>query len=286
MERERIEFLESEKRYGTLPSNMTRSDVADSSYKTASLPKNMLPIGSDIGDKKEGDKKEGGNSKGKGKGKKTKEKKKQVDKKKSSDDTDIVLRRKESSDLSMSQRKTQTLSFRSELANRIVVQAQRLSRSSMDLTVEQPLEVEVLYENLLDDDLAFDIDGTSRTPDEKEDAISLSAVTLRDFPKDMTLAPPSTSSGILKPIGHSPTSTSQSSVDSSTYVNNSTLPSDSLGSRAKTGNSTMRTGTVRKGTSCNAVIVLSGGDGYQDLDHSRSKSGGDDACILLWIYKF
>lgn len=50
--------------------------------------------------------------------------------------------------------------------------------------------------------------------------------------------------------------------------------------------SLFRTKTMRKTSTSNAVMALSGGDGYVDLNTGNITARNEDASLLLWIYKF
>ncbi|KAH9514114.1 Rho guanine nucleotide exchange factor 10 [Bulinus truncatus] len=69
---------------------------------------------------------------------------------------------------------------------------------------------------------------------------------------------------------------------------NSTASADSSREAAELSTRGLARGaTLRKiKPSNNAVIVLSGGDGYCDLDYSRNQGKTDCASVMLWIYKY
>lgn len=309
--------MNSRRKSSTLPTQFSRDTPGVYSLGNSDLSSSGAIYSRSIIEEENGgeDKKEKEKSKSKkwGMGKK-----KGVEKKKSLDDTDIVIRRSKdnidgssSKSSSLMKRKSQTLSFRSELANRIVIQSKNLSQSNLELSMEQPHEVEMLYENLLEDNVSAMFDRSSKksksarsktnfeqtypplksislsNPQSKEMQHSTNSFLSPSFiPADEYSNDREILSG--KQISPSPSSVSHSSGDSgSTAAKNSVPLSDRPVASGISRDNWVRSGTMRKGNGCNAVIVLSGGDGYQDLDRSRAQpSTGDDACVLVWLYKF
>ena len=236
-----------------------------------------------------------------------------VIRKESMDDSAVVERRK--------------LSFRSELANRIMVTSHTLSRSTMNLT-SFANEVEMYYDYLLED-APSDLDEDCEADDEGyPDPYSIIEIpngkkdkkdkkgknkTTKDrgkppLPKDKQGTSklnkrPSILKSSIEPGadktnrasvrlpssggegGDNPTASDISNVSSPAgTLRSTTLRSPGGGGfiRGSGGRASMS----RKANTNNAVIVLSGGDGYCDLDMSRSQFKTDDACVQLWLYKY
>lgn len=230
---------------------------------------------------------------------------------------------------------SRTLSFRSELADRIKKNTVgRLQvRSMVDLRAEDdPDEVEMLFDNLLDagqsstdnddDSIMEDFDDSSvrsdstvvAAPDtdlniksharvKKEKGKSLEGLDLvgasrpsvvfasnLDLPasqpessRDNTRGPaasvtesedvprnepsPAPEPPLLQPLSQS---TEESHADC--------FPLKRM--------ATIRAHTMRKTSASNAVMVLSGGDGYWDMNNVSSVSKNEDASLLFWLYKF
>ncbi|GFS22585.1 rho guanine nucleotide exchange factor 10 [Elysia marginata] len=225
------------------------------------------------------------------------------------DDTAVVVRRR--------------LSFRSELANRIMVTSRTMSRSHVDLA-SYANEVEMYYDYLLDDatsDLEEELeeeedvywrvepeDGKTEKKEKKEKNKSTKDKGKIHTAKDKSklkkrpsilkrFSEPSTEKNevtLRLPLsdregGDNPTV----SAGDKTLPKAGTLRSPTSLSKSAGGGgggvlrgTGMRSSTVRKANTNNAVIVLSGGDGYFDLDMSRSQFRTDDACVQLWLYKY
>ncbi|GFN92544.1 rho guanine nucleotide exchange factor 10 [Plakobranchus ocellatus] len=223
------------------------------------------------------------------------------------DDTAIAVRRK--------------LSFRSELANRIMVTSNTLSRSQMNLSMYTN-EVEMYYDYLMEDGTdqedfdneaqGHNISGSREGKKEKKDKKERGKVAkdkvgqknkgdenksnkilllkaCQESGTDQSEAridPPSSATSSIQnfsPASETVTATDRVSI-SGTLVSQS-APVKNVGSGFLRGFGTRAT-MSRKANTNNAVIVLSGGDGYCDLDMSRSQFKMDDACVQLWLYKY
>ena len=223
------------------------------------------------------------------------------------DDTAVVIRRK--------------LSFRSELANRIMVTSRTLSRSTVDLA-SYANEVEMYYDYLLED-ATSDIEEEST--DDEEQCSNVGADDEKTDKRDKKdKHKPNKDKGKMqakkeKVMLNKRSSLLKRSSGSVTGKNEVTLRLPQFGReggenpvagrnnvapvpgtlRSRTGTSkslgggggfirgsSVRASTSRKANTNNAVIVLSGGDGYCDLDVSRSQFKTDDACVQLWLYKY
>lgn len=207
-------------------------------------------------------------------------------------------------------KRSKTISFRTELAQRII-KSSTLSRSATVTDSLEPLEVEELYEILLEDEA--DLEEVGSTGDgvnagthdgsgKKSSCENITQALSPDVGSNLTqpswlkiaasnhTRQPSDQDNI--PVGIQAISTQPTSV-SSIPASTTSAPLETTRSvspplspiRRPFRGGTSRLTTLRK-ASCNAVIVLSGGDGYRDLDLSRSQAKMDDACILLWVHKF
>ncbi|XP_035829143.1 rho guanine nucleotide exchange factor 10-like protein [Aplysia californica] len=278
----------------------------------------------------------------------------------SQDDSSVVFRRRRSR-VPNAERQSRTLSFRSELANRIIVQSETMSLSNGDLSELQ--EVEMLYENLLEEEIDHEATMSSNGFDETKESAMTCVVEEhkegknleRDEPvqsdlpcshvTDTSCTDPTAGPAKTPPLSHahrelaasqsasglslaatiSPGVTSSPSLASVVSSSSSGSHQDdplcerkvggsSLGSaqtvtlgntlrrpttahgntmrRSTTAHgNTMRRSTTPHGStvrrpSSNAVIVLTGGDGYRDLDMSRNQHKSEDACVMFWLYKF
>ncbi|RUS71131.1 hypothetical protein EGW08_021110 [Elysia chlorotica] len=239
-----------------------------------------------------------------------------VTRKESLDDTAVAMRRK--------------LSFRSELANRIMVTSRTMSRSHVDLSSYMN-EVEMYYDYLLED-AASDIDeedfseddeeqfnnvensdgkGKAEKKDKKDKKKPSKDKAKMQVTKEKTATNHKLSkrSSILKrssePVidkngvtlrlpasgkerGDNPLAVKNSAVSPAGTLTSpiSTTPKSFGGAGGFLRGTGARASTSRKANTNNAVIVLSGGDGYCDLDASRSQFKTDDACVQLWLYKY
>ncbi|XP_059179092.1 rho guanine nucleotide exchange factor 10-like protein [Physella acuta] len=211
--------------------------------------------------------------------------------KKSSDDSAPVLKRS-SRRITEADRKSRTLSFRSELAERIV----QSDNPSVDLDSHEPREVEMLYEVLLEDHIGrnenMDESNTTDSSTVGEDNLGINlGISAQNSSADSSnssfLTAPSPSHKSNDQLSSSPVSSSTNAKILKGEHNSS-----SPGSPKKTNftKSLVRGGalrqTIARKASSNAMIILSGGDGYCDLDYSRSQAKCDGACVMLWIYKF
>lgn len=198
--------------------------------------------------------------------------------------------------------KSKTISFRTELAQRIQQKSNTVSRSGLDATSLEALEVEELYDILLEDEA--DMGDEEDNDDDDEDIGVASAgegdrwssgnmmptVTFDSNPKQEM--PSWLNKAEIQDVGvellsaqaRSPYPVPASTFHSDKRLQNSTAESSPL-VRDFVRNGSTRLTTIRR-TGNNAVIVLSGGDGYCDLDLSRNQAKLDDACVLLWIHKF
>lgn len=214
--------------------------------------------------------------------------------------------------------RNQTLSFRSELANRIkhttLARNQSHAQSMFDLRCDDGFEVEMFYENLLDagegsdgdsvhmmalDDLSIrsdsslavggglDVFGTQwEGAGKMVQSLDLAGIDEEDVAK-------SSSSSSTADVGPALDSRARSASD--VQPNTTTATPLSVQTHAPTPSQTpppsprialIRANTMRKTSTSNAVMVLSGGDGYVDLNAPNLTSRNEDACLLLWIYKF
>ncbi|XP_067659618.1 rho guanine nucleotide exchange factor 10-like protein [Haliotis asinina] len=164
--------------------------------------------------------------------------------------------------------KSKTLSFRSELANKIA--KRNFESSDSELADEEEDEVRMLYENLMETDDDIDKEGED---DSFLDAMS----SFEELPSDLG----------------SPGNALSARKDGQTVKWGSEVrlraTSRSVRSRQGTlhrGGSSQahRTATMRK-SPCNAVIVVAGGDGYVDWNKKTKQRTSEDASLLLWIYK-
>ena len=199
-----------------------------------------------------------------------------------------------------------TLSFRSELANRIKRKSlgRFQAQSMFDLRSDDALEVEMLYENLLDsggvseedddsvinedlDDMSIRsdsamVDNSAAASQERADLAGLSMDSAKP-PAKSSVSP--TSSGSV---------TSEASTESKSHTKaDSSEPTSQLGQsddlppRAPSPRiATIRAHTMRKTSASNAVMVLAGGDGYWDMHMGGNFSKNEEASLLFWIYKF
>ncbi|XP_046558747.1 uncharacterized protein LOC124267803 [Haliotis rubra] len=164
--------------------------------------------------------------------------------------------------------KSKTLSFRSELANKIA--KRNFESSDSELAEEEEDEVRMLYENLMETD--DDIDKESED-DSFQDATS----SFEELPSDLG----------------SPENALSARKDGQTvkWGSGVRLRATSRSVRSRHGTlhrggsaQTHRTATMRK-SPCNAVIVVAGGDGYVDWNKKTKQRTSEDASLLLWIYK-
>ena len=212
-----------------------------------------------------------------------------------------------------------TLSFRSELANRIkrTSLGQFQAQSMFDLRSDDPLEVEMLYENLLgagdiseddDDSIAETLDDLSVLSDStitfaSENTNSISSLQAAKSRLVESLSLPGSGSDSAQHAALA--SNSSGSAASAASMQNITkrkgaakldaAVSGPPGSR-ELGDlptpppsphiASIRAHTMRKSSVSNAVMVLSGGDGYWDMHSGGSSSKSEDASLLFWIYKF
>ncbi|XP_041377385.1 rho guanine nucleotide exchange factor 10-like protein [Gigantopelta aegis] len=157
--------------------------------------------------------------------------------------------------------KSKTLSFRSELVNKIAIRAS--AGVNTDLIDDD--EIKVLYEHLLESDNEVD-----EELDENNDGDDESTYDSTQLQLDL---PPSTDQTKSK---------TKTRVDDSTQFvcrSSRTLPRGVSAVKSHTMH-----GTMKKNT-CNSVIVMSGGDGYCDWNKPSALAKVDDASLLLWIYK-
>ncbi|KAL8623740.1 hypothetical protein ACOMHN_040086 [Nucella lapillus] len=196
---------------------------------------------------------------------------------------------------------SRTLSFRSELANRIKHQSLgRFHQSMFDLRGgdDDGLEVEMLYENLLDvgNDVS-DEDLVSSALDDlsiRSDSATLEETSLRPrLPavESLDLAGLKSDNG-KKSLQSSSSFTSKggkSKPKLQVKIPESTSrPAGRLSTPPPPSPriSTIRANTMRKTSASNAVMVVSGGDGYWDMHQGGNFSKSEDASLLFWIYKF
>ncbi|XP_076451656.1 rho guanine nucleotide exchange factor 10-like protein [Babylonia areolata] len=208
--------------------------------------------------------------------------------------------------------KSRTLSFRSELANRIKQTTLGGRFQSMfDLRGNDSLEVEMFYENLLDagdiseeeettealdslsirsDSAALDenLSSTFTFPPVKGKAVeSLDLAGLNNTPTPPTLPSisPASSSSTTSAVGADGRSRSVTETELTEALPRQLGPHHrSPPSSPRIAN--MRANTMRKTSTSNAVMVLSGGDGYWDMHTGGNYSKNEDASLLFWIYKF
>lgn len=211
---------------------------------------------------------------------------------KSFDESRFALRRNNRR-ITEADRRSKTLSFRSELEERI--------EQSEPSEAEEIRELEQLCDVLLEDNH----ERGEMTGDMNNAAIS--GVYLEGQIMGNILSPSSSSSSSQSPqaFWHMPSTTHQdpppgsdTSVSPRDSVNHQTPSTSSSsassfrdsesGLKAKTldRNGGPRRQTMSRKASNNAVILLSGGDGYCDLDYSRNQAKTEGACVMLWIYKF
>ena len=158
--------------------------------------------------------------------------------------------------------KSKTLSFRSELANKIAKRATLLE----DVDVIDDDEIKILYENLLESDNEMEEEEEEEMDDDNDDDESTfdsSQLSSNAQPSEVTTRSKSRPENAFMNLCRS----------------SRTLPRGVSAIRSHTMH-----GTMKKNT-CNSVIVMSGGDGYCDWNKPGSGSKVDDASLLLWIYK-
>ncbi|XP_071109851.1 rho guanine nucleotide exchange factor 10-like protein [Haliotis cracherodii] len=164
--------------------------------------------------------------------------------------------------------KSKTLSFRSELANKIA--KRNFESSDSELAEEEEDEVRLLYENLMETDDDMEQENED---DSFQDAIS----SFEELPSDLG----------------SPENALSARKDSQTvkWGSEVRLRATSASTRSRHGTlhrggspQAHKTATMRKNP-CNAVIVVGGGDGYVDWNKTTKQRTSEDASLLLWIYK-
>ena len=214
--------------------------------------------------------------------------------------------------------KNRTLSFRSELANRIKrTTLGRFQATSMfDLrSDDDPREVELLYENLLgagDDSEEDDNDSIAET--ETLDDLSVRSDSTVMFASEGLASGGSSLQRLKsKPVesldlaglsidsarSPAPASNSSGSTTSEASAENVAKPKVAESAPQASGDrsdastpppspriASIRAHTMRKTSTSNAVMVLSGGDGYWDMHSGGNFSKNEDASLLFWIYKF
>ena len=220
-----------------------------------------------------------------------------------SQDDSVVHRRWRGENITHNQRQSRTLSFRSELAKRIAVQSEAISRSSGNLAELQ--EVEMLYENLLEDDISCQATGRDSVREQKAETSSDTSKSQTDNKQNPKHNENQNQQGLVNSVSFSnstitPSSSNTSCLSSPSQDHHHDSPerinvsSAGVGTKSKDQSMLSRTithsgangnNTVRRPTN-NAVIVLSGGDGYRDLDMSRNQAKSDDASIIFWLYKY
>lgn len=220
-------------------------------------------------------------------------------------------------------KKTRNLSFRSELAKRIKTKTlkKNQAQSLYDLRSIDPLEVDVLYKNLLEGDSngEEEEDGYDRMSSQSEMSQSVvyeestdsrennseSSGYVAGSGNDMPETDNSRSelhsnsgetAGALLPLSGkaSTESTSNKSKNQSVVPPiHLTIPKDQgfassppQSSPSSPRLSSIRAHTMRKTSTSNAVMIVSGGDGYVDIMRTQCSSKSEDACLLVWLYKF
>ncbi|XP_025078987.1 rho guanine nucleotide exchange factor 10-like protein isoform X1 [Pomacea canaliculata] len=220
-------------------------------------------------------------------------------------------------------KKTRNLSFRSELAKRIKTKTlkKNQAQSLYDLRSIDPLEVDVLYKNLLEGDSngEEEEDGYDRMSSQSEMSQSVVYEESNDSRENN-----SESSGYVAGSGNDMPETDNSRLElhsNSGETAGALLPLSGKASTESTSNksknqsvvppihltipkdqgfassppqsspssprlSSIRAHTMRKTSTSNAVMIVSGGDGYVDIMRTQCSSKSEDACLLVWLYKF
>ncbi|CAG5115124.1 unnamed protein product, partial [Candidula unifasciata] len=213
------------------------------------------------------------------------------------DDSSVQLRNKRRS--SESYRRSKTLSPSLDLVHRNMLKSKVYSQSHLDLNSAEPSEVGILYRALLDDLSSgqefryVGESGTNKFMGEKSRRWSnrVSSQMSNISTPSWLMTSSSSSSG---PASHSSSQESrhdlpvpkiESQAESTGGITESHRDHSTSGVSRLTESGTADRKHFSKPSS-NAVIVVSGGDGYCDLDMARRETKMDDACVLMWIHKF
>lgn len=209
------------------------------------------------------------------------------------------------------------LSFRSELANQIKRNSmgQFQARSMLDLRLDDSLEVEMLYKNLLgagdlseedDDSIAETLDDLSVQSDTlmmfaSEDSSNSYSMQMAEGkgvePLDLSQLSVGSAKAPILPSNSSGSAASEESVEDGAKGGAKVDAVASAPPRSKELSdmptpppspriAAIRARTMWKTSTNNAVMVLSGGDGYWDMHSGGNFSKNEDAALLFWIYKF
>lgn len=234
-------------------------------------------------------------------------------------DSEVVMRSKNRS--SGIDRKSKTLSFYSEVVtNRSSVKSRYISQSYLNLSSAELSEVEILYQALLEDEpskrdgrnfrfarnsVVFTEKGkrwssgrsSARSSNAGSDLHTQSLLNLPQSVFDRQAASQEFESmmpeNITKPLVTSAASPSLNLPNCSQLgglrdvANNASEPigrSNASATSPVKSKATVVSPSRKAGNS--AVVVVSGGDGYCDLDMSRKESKTDDASVLMWIHKY
>ena len=212
---------------------------------------------------------------------------------------------------------SRTLSFRSELANRIkrTSMGRFQAQSMLDLRWDDPLEVEVLYKNLLgagdlseedDDSITETLDDLSIRSDSmmmfpSEDSSNSYSMQMaegkRVKPLDLSQMSVGSAKDPVLPSNSSASAASEVSMENGAKGGAKVNAVQSAPPRSRELSdmptpppspriAAIRARTMQKTSTSNAVMVLSGGDGYWDMHSGGNFSKNEDASLLFWIYKF
>lgn len=208
------------------------------------------------------------------------------------DDTYVQLRNKRRSSDTYNKSKTMAPSL--DLIHRNRLKSKAYSQSNLDLNSAEPCEVQILYQALLDDasneqecryvgESSYAQvmgDMARRWSSRMSSQMSNSHITTPSWLTTSTAqtAPRNSSQDTRR---DSPSPKVESGVDSTGGV---TEPHRDQSTRVTESGAVDRKYFSK--VNSNAVIVVSGGDGYSDLDMARKEVKMDDACVLMWIHKF